>query len=239
MGSFGSSCSVWLLVIIPMGFTLLFAVDAGSPHNGVRRAGRPDLFHGLAGSGLRAGTLNEIASPLVHIRPLSPHGPCVDEHCAHQFTVPDTRENLSSADAACFPDRKPSGGWIMQQAGLFGLSEHPEHPEHPERLGRHGEPPEMLETTVNFEYFRGWLVGELGYGDDAKGASAVRSGLDGQGPHTAGAAGPPGRADGGLDPRPALLDPVSRLRSRCPSSALPCRVLWSVARAALPPLRWG
>ncbi len=37
----------------------------------------------------------------------------------------------------------------MQQAGVFGLSEHLE------RLSRHGDPLEVLEATVDFEYWRG------------------------------------------------------------------------------------
>lgn len=51
----------------------------------------------------------------------------------------------------------------MRQAGLFGLSEHLE------RLSRHGDPLEVLEATVDFEHFRGWLVEGLGYGDGSKG----------------------------------------------------------------------
>ena len=51
----------------------------------------------------------------------------------------------------------------MQQAGLFGLSEHLE------RLSAHGDPLEVLDTTVDFEQFRGRLVEGLGYGDGSKG----------------------------------------------------------------------
>jgi len=51
----------------------------------------------------------------------------------------------------------------MQQAGLFGLSEHLE------KLSAHGDPLEVLEATVDFEFFRAWLVEGLGYGDGAKG----------------------------------------------------------------------
>jgi IS5 family transposase len=51
----------------------------------------------------------------------------------------------------------------MHQTGLFGLSEHLE------RLSRHGDPLEVLEATVDFEYFRRWLVEGLGYGDGSKG----------------------------------------------------------------------
>ena len=40
----------------------------------------------------------------------------------------------------------------MRQAGLFGLTEHLE------RLRRDGDPLEVLEATVDFEHFRGWLV---------------------------------------------------------------------------------
>ena len=51
----------------------------------------------------------------------------------------------------------------MQQSGLFGLSEHLE------RLSKHGDPLEILDATVDFEFFRPWLVEGLGYGDGAKG----------------------------------------------------------------------
>jgi hypothetical protein len=51
----------------------------------------------------------------------------------------------------------------MQQRSFFGLSEHLE------QLSRNGDSLEVLETTVDFEYFRGWLVEGLGYGDGAKG----------------------------------------------------------------------
>ncbi len=47
----------------------------------------------------------------------------------------------------------------MRQAGLFGLSDRLE------RLSKDGDPLEVLEATVDFEYFRGWLVEGLGYGD--------------------------------------------------------------------------
>jgi hypothetical protein len=50
----------------------------------------------------------------------------------------------------------------MEQRSLFGLSEHLE------RLSKIGHPLEVLEATVDFEYFRGWLVEGLGYGDGAK-----------------------------------------------------------------------
>lgn len=51
----------------------------------------------------------------------------------------------------------------MRQRGLFGLSEHLE------ALSRDGDPLEVLEATVDFEHFRGWLVEGLGYGDGRKG----------------------------------------------------------------------
>jgi IS5 family transposase len=51
----------------------------------------------------------------------------------------------------------------MGQPGLFGLSAHLE------RLSEDGDPLEVLEATVDFEYFRGWLVEGLGYGDGSKG----------------------------------------------------------------------
>jgi transposase len=51
----------------------------------------------------------------------------------------------------------------MEQRSLFGLSEHLE------KLSAHGDPLEVLAATVEFEYFRGWLVEGLGYGDGSKG----------------------------------------------------------------------
>lgn len=51
----------------------------------------------------------------------------------------------------------------MEQRSFFGLSEHLE------ALSRHGDPLEVLDATVDFEYFRGWLVEGLGYSDGSKG----------------------------------------------------------------------
>ena len=51
----------------------------------------------------------------------------------------------------------------MEQRGFFSLSEHLE------KLSEHGGPLEALDATVDFEYFRGWLVEGLGYGDGRKG----------------------------------------------------------------------
>jgi transposase, IS5 family len=51
----------------------------------------------------------------------------------------------------------------MEQRSLFGLSEHLE------ALSAHGDPLEVLDRTVDFEYFRGWLVEGLGYGDGSRG----------------------------------------------------------------------
>ncbi|TLP42089.1 IS5/IS1182 family transposase, partial [Cohaesibacter sp. CAU 1516] len=51
----------------------------------------------------------------------------------------------------------------MNPSNLFGLSEHLE------RLSKHGDPLEVLDATIDFEYFRGWLVEGLGYGDGSKG----------------------------------------------------------------------
>jgi len=51
----------------------------------------------------------------------------------------------------------------MDQKSLFGLSEHLE------MLSQHGDPLEVLERTIDFEYFRSWLVEGLGYGDGSKG----------------------------------------------------------------------
>ena len=51
----------------------------------------------------------------------------------------------------------------MDAWSLFGLSEHLE------RLSKTEDPLEVLEATVDFEHFRGWLVEGLGYGDGARG----------------------------------------------------------------------
>ncbi len=48
----------------------------------------------------------------------------------------------------------------MNPESLFSVSDHLE------RLSKDGDP---LEATVDFEYFRGWLVEGLGYGDRAEG----------------------------------------------------------------------
>jgi len=51
----------------------------------------------------------------------------------------------------------------MNPSSLFGLSDHLE------RLSKDGDPLEVLDATVDFEYFRDWLVEGLGYGDGSKG----------------------------------------------------------------------
>ena len=51
----------------------------------------------------------------------------------------------------------------MNPSSLFSLSDHLL------QLSKHGDPLEVLDATVDFEYFRGWLVEGLGYGDGAKG----------------------------------------------------------------------
>ena len=51
----------------------------------------------------------------------------------------------------------------MDQRSFFGLTEQLE------ALSAHGDPLEVLDRTVDFEYFRGWLVEGLGYGDGSKG----------------------------------------------------------------------
>ena len=51
---------------IPAGYSLLFAVGAWPPHDGVRRARRLNLSRGLRGiAALRLWTLSEITSPIV------------------------------------------------------------------------------------------------------------------------------------------------------------------------------
>lgn len=52
----------------------------------------------------------------------------------------------------------------MNPSSLFSLSDHLE------RLSNDGDPLEVLDATVDFEYFRGWLVEGLGYGDGSKGS---------------------------------------------------------------------
>ena len=51
----------------------------------------------------------------------------------------------------------------MNPESLFSLSEHLD------RLSKDGDPLEVLDATVDFEYFRSWLVEGLGYGDGSKG----------------------------------------------------------------------
>tara|TARA_B110001454_G_scaffold209215_1_gene222493 strand:- start:15 stop:1004 length:990 start_codon:yes stop_codon:yes gene_type:complete len=51
----------------------------------------------------------------------------------------------------------------MDPKSLFSLSDHLE------ALSKEGDPLEILQQTVDFEYFRTWLVEGLGYGDGAKG----------------------------------------------------------------------
>jgi len=51
----------------------------------------------------------------------------------------------------------------MNPSSLFGLSDHLA------QLSKHGDPLEVLDATVDFEYFRPWLIEGLGYGDGAKG----------------------------------------------------------------------
>ena len=55
------------------------------------------------------------------------------------------------------------GGGANNPESLFSLSEHLE------RLSKDGDPLEVLDATVDFEYFRGWLVEGLGYSDGSKG----------------------------------------------------------------------
>lgn len=51
----------------------------------------------------------------------------------------------------------------MNPSSLFGLGDHLE------KLSKDGDPLEILDATVDFEYFRTWLVEGLGYGDGSKG----------------------------------------------------------------------
>src|SRR3954453_798794 len=56
-----------------------------------------------------------------------------------------------------------TGDRFMDQRSLFGLSEHLAS------LSKRGDPLEVLDATVDFEHFRGWLVEGLGYGDGSRG----------------------------------------------------------------------
>ena len=51
----------------------------------------------------------------------------------------------------------------MNRESLFSLSDHLE------RLSKDGAPFEVLDATVDFDYFRTWLVEGLGYCDGSKG----------------------------------------------------------------------
>ena len=96
----------------------------------------------------------------------------------------------------------------MNPSNLFGLSDHLE------ALSKHGDPLEVLDATVDFEYFRGWLVEGLGYGDGSKGGRppfdpvSMFKALILQAQHNLSDA-----QNGIHDPRPAVLDAVSGLRS--------------------------
>jgi len=54
-------------------------------------------------------------------------------------------------------------GVVMKPCSLFGLADHLE------KLSKDGDPLEVLDATVEFEYFRTWLIEGLGYGDGSKG----------------------------------------------------------------------
>jgi len=51
----------------------------------------------------------------------------------------------------------------MNPNSLFSLHDHLE------KLSKDGDPLEVLDATVDFEYFRGWLLEGLGYSDGSKG----------------------------------------------------------------------
>ena len=51
----------------------------------------------------------------------------------------------------------------MKPESFFSLSEHLD------RLSEDGDPLEVLDATVDFAYFRGWLLEGLGYGDGSQG----------------------------------------------------------------------
>lgn len=47
--------------------------------------------------------------------------------------------------------------------------------DHLEVLSEHGDPLVVMERTVDFEYFRSWLVEGLGYGVGSNGATIAHS----------------------------------------------------------------
>lgn len=58
----------------------------------------------------------------------------------------------------------------MDPTSLFSLNDHLE------KLSQNGDPLEVLESVVDFEAFRPWLVQGLGYGD---GSTRTQSGTFG------------------------------------------------------------
>lgn len=105
----------------------------------------------------------------------------------------------------------------MNPMSLFSLSDHLE------RLSKDGDPIETLKRTVDFEYFRGWLVEGLGYGDGSKGGRPpfdpvsmfkvlilrAQHNLSPSRRRFACLLGN-GREDGVYDPRPTVVDAVPR-----------------------------
>ena len=97
----------------------------------------------------------------------------------------------------------------MASESLFSQSDHLEH------LSNDGDPLEVLDATVDFELFRGWLVEDLGHSDGSKGGRppchpvSMFTGLIVQAHYQSF-----GRQDGVHDPRPVVLDAVPRLRVR-------------------------
>ncbi len=102
---------------------------------------------------------------------LEPHLPKKQPDGSKKLAIQlDTRNNLATAGFVIHSSYRRLRGMEMDQRSLFGLSEHLE------RISKIGDPLEVLEATVDsrlrgtsFEYFRGWLVEGLGYGDGAKG----------------------------------------------------------------------
>ena len=110
MGLLRSSCSS--SQAIPVGHSLLFAVGAWPPHDGVRRARCLNLSRDLEADAIRFRTLNEITSPIVptgttRLRPVrrelellssSDRGRCGDElartalyKAAHSLLIRSTK----------------------------------------------------------------------------------------------------------------------------------------------------
>src|SRR4051794_6794993 len=85
---------------------------------------------------------------------------CASRLAARSWTPASTCQPLKVCDSL---SPSMTGDRFMDQRSLFGLAEHLAS------LSKHGDPLEVLDATVDFEHFRGWLVDGLGYGDGSRG----------------------------------------------------------------------